>query len=107
MYLITLKVIRMWKIVWLSLSTLLVVSCTPDNEHFCAKYSYYYDELSQPGILPLADIKQQLESAIKKSGSEKDKLMLLVLEDKEKGLIRHNEAAIEYCMRAERWKKVQ
>ena len=88
----------------LLLMCFIVVGCTPENEHFCAKYSYFYDELSEPGLLPYRDIKQQLEKDIKESNKDRDRLMLMVLEDKKSDVFGYKESASEYCLRAGRWK---
>jgi hypothetical protein len=93
------------KILFLLIGSIALTACTPDNEHFCAKYSYYFDELSAPGILPYKDIKQQLEKEIKKSNRDKDRLMLMVLEDKHNDVFGYGESAAQYCMQSERWKK--
>lgn len=91
------------RILLLFLMSALLVACTPDNEHFCQKYSYFYDELSEPGILPYRDIKQQLEKDIKESNKDRDRLMLMVLEDKNNDVFGYKESAAEYCLRAKRW----
>lgn len=86
---------------------LILLGCTPDNEHFCAKYSYYYDQLSQPDIMPLAVIRQQLEADIEKHDRERDKLMLLVLDDKANHLVGiSGEAPAQTCMRLKRWQRL-
>lgn len=86
---------------------LVLVGCAQDNEHFCAKYSFFYDQLSQQGNLPLEVIRQQLEADIEKHGRERDKMMLLVLDDKENRLVGvRAESPAQTCMRLKRWQRL-
>lgn len=86
---------------------LILVGCAQDNEHFCAKYSFFYDQLSEPDILPLPMIRQQLEGDIEQHGRERDKLMLLVLDDKVNGLVgTGSESPTQSCMRLKRWQRL-
>ena len=92
-------------IIFLALA-LTLLGCADSNEHFCAKYSYYNDQLSVPGIMPLSDIKQQLIKDIEKHDRRKDRLMLIVLEDKIKGLLTDDVDALKFCNQMSRSQKL-
>ena len=84
----------------------LVVGCASENDHFCAKYSFYYKELTAPGILPYRDIKAQLEADLRKDNIDHDKtkMALFVLEEIDNDVKPAAEAAQDFCLRRERWK---
>lgn len=91
-------------VLWLS-------ACTDKNEHFCSKYQYYHNELTAPGILPLRDIRQQLQDELAKKtkaghNTEKTRTMLLVLDDLQKELITDGLEPREFCMKRKRWNKI-
>jgi len=86
------------------LVVVLLQGCESDNDHFCAKYSFYYGELTQPGILPRQAIRQQLEKKLSLHGSDKTKMMLFVLNELDADVKRESEPAQEYCLRRQRWK---
>jgi hypothetical protein len=83
----------------------LLVACESDNEHFCARYHYVYDQLLEEGMPAYGEMKQQL---IENLGSpDKDhgqaKFMLFVLEDWYSGLRPEHEPSRQFCMRVKRW----
>lgn len=85
----------------------LLSACESENEHFCAKYSYYYKELTQSGILPYKDIKAQLqrELADVKKDHDQAKIALFVLEDIDNDIKPENEPAKAFCTRRKRWEQ--
>jgi hypothetical protein len=88
----------------LILSGLILVGCESENEHFCAKYQYFYRELTAPGILPIRDLREQLEKDLAKSpDSDPTKMALFVLNDIEADVKPEAEEPREYCMRRQRW----
>lgn len=83
---------------------LVLLGCESENEHFCAKYQYFYRELTAPGILPLRDLREQLEKDFAKSpDSDRTKMALFVLDDIEADIKPKAEEPREYCMRRQRW----
>ncbi|BFM16444.1 hypothetical protein R50073_26270 [Maricurvus nonylphenolicus] len=83
---------------------LMLVGCESENEHFCAKYQYYYRELTAPGILPIRDLREQLEKDLAKSpDSDPTKMALFVLNDIEADIKPEAEEPRDYCMRRQRW----
>lgn len=82
---------------------LALVGCESDNDHFCAKYSYYYTELTQPNILPLFEIKRQLTAELEKKPSDKTRMMLFVLDEIDAEVKPTSETAQAYCQRRARW----
>lgn len=86
---------------------LLMAACADENEHFCAKYSYFYKELTAPGILPISELRAQLEREQNKQGadSERATMALFVLADIDRGIKPANESAQAYCMRRKRWER--
>jgi hypothetical protein len=81
----------------------LLSSCTDDNEHFCAKYSYLYEQLDEPGLPSYGEMKEKLVDEITRKNSDHSKMMLFVLEDHHLGLKQGHETAQEYCLRMQRW----
>ena len=95
--------IRAWAFAFVGL--LLLSACESENDHFCSKYSYFTDELTAEGILPLRDLKPQLlEDLRKKPDSDHTKMALFVLADIDRDMRPANESARDYCVRRERWK---
>lgn len=82
---------------------LILIGCESDNDHFCAKYSYYYTELTQPDILPLFEIRKQLTAELEKKPSDKTRMMLFVLNEIEVEVKPDSETAQAYCQRRARW----
>ena len=87
------------------ITALLITACESENDHFCAKYSYYAKELTRPGNLPFRDIKAQLRSALEDEGKDHDqtRIALFVLEDIENDIKAADESAIAFCKRRKRW----
>lgn len=85
----------------------LISGCADENEHFCAKYSYFYKELTAPGILPIHELKAQLEQEKRKQGADSDRanMALFVLADIERDMKPDGEAPQAYCMRRKRWER--
>ena len=83
----------------------LISGCADKNEHFCAKYSYFYKELTAPGILPIHELRAQLQQEKRKQGADSDRanMALFVLADIERDMKPDGEAAQAYCMRRKRW----
>lgn len=84
-----------------------LTGCTSENEHFCAKYSYFYKELTAPGILPIPQLRAQLEKEKSGSGADREraKMALFVLADVDRDMKPVDEPASEYCLRRKRWEQ--
>jgi hypothetical protein len=83
----------------------LMASCTPENEHFCARYAYVFDQLSEPGLPSYNEMKQQLVKEIEEKPSVADKsgFMLFVLEDYHLEIKPDHLKAKQFCMESKRW----
>lgn len=92
-----------------ALMALALAGCADPNEHFCAKYQFFYDELTRPDVMPLILIREQLEDDLNnpKADFEKVTMALFVLTDIEDKRMRHNETPTEFCFRTERWSLYQ
>ena len=88
----------------LLLSTL-ILACESDNEHFCARYRYVYDQLMADDVPPYGEMKQQLIDNLSNPKKEKEqaRFMLFVLEDWYSGFKPEHEATQAFCMRIKRW----
>lgn len=84
---------------------LLCIACEDENEHFCSKYQFYHNRLTEPGVLAFSQLKPQLNRDLKKKSKAADdaKMALLVIRDIELGLIKKSESARDYCLRRKRW----
>lgn len=85
---------------------LLLGACESDNEHFCARYQYVYNQLlDEPDLPPYTDMKQQLlaDLAKAKQADDKAKFMLFILEDWHSEMKPAHEDSRDFCMRAKRW----
>ncbi len=92
-------------VAWILVSLVLLVGCESKNEHFCSKYQYFYRELTAPGILPIRDLRQQLEKDLtnKNRDPERARMALFVLNDIERDMKPKQEEPRDYCMRLQRW----
>ncbi|MGH1373422.1 MAG: hypothetical protein ACRBBW_15385 [Cellvibrionaceae bacterium] len=95
-----------------SLLRLLIVAwvmlgCTSENEHFCSKYSYFYKELTAPGILPISQLRSQLEKEKAGTGADREraKMALFVLADIGRNMKPEQESPSDYCLRRKRWEQ--
>lgn len=86
-------------------SVLMLAGCSDPNEHFCAKYQFYHDNLTAPDSMPLIQIREQLQHDLKDPRADWDKtaMALFVLGDIEQKRQRTNETPTEFCFRTERW----
>lgn len=86
---------------------LLLAACESDNEHFCARYQYVYNQLLEDDIPPYGEMKQQL--VINLSDPKKDeqqaKFMLFVLEDWYSEFKPEHESPQAFCLRIKRWEQ--
>jgi len=84
-----------------------LAGCESENEHFCSKYSYFYKELTAPGILPLRELRAQLEGEKKKDGADRERanMALFVLADIDRKMKPEHESARDYCLRRKRWER--
>ncbi len=96
---------KIWILVVFVFTVLL--GCESKNEHFCSKYSYFYEQLTAPGILPLSELRRQLEADIRSSNADQEraKMALFVLADVEVGIKPLQETPREYCMRRQLWQR--
>lgn len=83
----------------------LLGACQSDNEHFCTRYQYLYQQLDDEQLLPYGELKAVLLKDIAKSADQdkRAKMMLMALEDHYAQLVQANESAKDYCMRTQRW----
>lgn len=90
----------------LLLSVFMLSACESDNEHFCAKYAYVYDQLNDPDLPSYGEMKQQLEKEIAERPGDHDqqKLMLFALEDHHIEIKPAHLEAKAFCLQSERWK---
>lgn len=90
-----------------ALIAVMMVACQSDNDHFCAKYSYYYRELTKPGIMPLTDIERQLMDELRSGDKDPDKtkMALFVLRDVADQMKPSGEEAQDYCQRLKLWQR--
>lgn len=91
-------------IVFISISALM--ACESDNEHFCSRYEYVYDQLNDPELPSYNDMKQQLQKEIDERPGDNDqqKFMLFVLEDFNIEIKPQHLKPREFCMQSQRWK---
>ena len=91
----------------LSLITMFVIvsGCTSENEHFCARYQYVYDQLIDPDLPSYGEMKQQLQLEISQQPDDRDqqRFMLYVLEDFHIEIKPQHLTAREFCMDSKRW----
>lgn len=89
----------------LLLSISALFGCESDNEHFCAKYSYYYRQLTQPGLIPYRDIGDQLRADLvdPKKDPDQAKIALFVLNDIVSEIKPAGVSPKDYCMRSKLW----
>ncbi len=85
----------------------ILLGCESENEHFCSKYSYFYKELTAPGILPIRDLRAQLERERDGEGADRQRarMALFVLDEIQGELKPDNEAPRDYCLRRKRWER--
>ena len=83
-----------------------LVGCETDNEHFCAKYEYVYNQLDDPELPTYGEMKEQLEKEIAERPNDHDqqKLMLFVLEDYHLEIKPAHLEPQAFCLQSERWK---
>ncbi len=95
------------KFIGLLLCSLLLLGCESENEHFCSKYSYFYKELTAPGILPIRDLRAQLERERDGAGADRQRarMALFVLDEIQSELKPEAESARDYCLRRKRWER--
>lgn len=95
------------KIIIIKILLLMLLSaCADDNEHFCARYAYLYQELeTEPNLPSYGEMKQALLADINnpKKDSDKPRFMLFVLEDHFSEMKPAGEDAQAFCMRMKRW----
>ena len=88
--------------------SVLLGACESDNEHFCARYRYVYNQLLVDDLPSYSEMKQQLIIDMGNPNKrEQAKFMLFVLEDWYSELKPDNEEPQAFCMRLERWKAYQ
>lgn len=93
----------------IALMAVVLTGCADPNEHFCAKYQFFHDELTGPEVMPLIQIREQLQDDLNnpKADFERITMALFVLDDIEQKRIRHNETPTEFCFRTQRWSLYQ
>lgn len=86
---------------------LLVVACESDNDHFCVRYQYVYNQLldESEDLPPYGEMKQQLleNMADPKKEYEQARFMLFVLDDWYFEMIPVQEPSRDFCIRMQRW----
>lgn len=100
---------RLKSTIALLVSLQLLAACESDNEHFCARYQYVYEQLLEDDVPPYQEMRQQLLA--NRDNPNKDqaqaRFMLFVLEDWRAELKLPQESAKEFCMRVKRWQFFQ
>ncbi len=91
------------------LSAVLLMSCESDNEHFCARYQYLYNQLLVEKLPSYGEMKQSLQDTLANPKKDKDqaRFMLFVLEDWYSGMKPEGEPARDFCLRMKRWQGYQ
>lgn len=97
--------LRPYRLVGLLILSFLLQACESDNEHFCARYQYVYDQLLDDDNPPYGEMKQQLQANMlnPKKDKAQARFMLFVLEDWSSELKPEHETSREFCMRVKRW----
>lgn len=87
----------------------LLAGCESDNEHFCARYQYVYDQLLVDGLPSYADMRLRLKTDLSDPNKDKDqsRFMLFVLEDWYAEIKPGHESARDFCLRVSRWQAYQ
>lgn len=96
-----------WQWLMMVLVVFFLAACESDNEHFCARYQYVYNQLlEEPDLPSYNDMKQQLLSDLSKASQDdgKAKFMLFVLDDWHSEIKPEHEDSRSFCMRIKRWK---
>lgn len=85
---------------------LALLACGSDNEHFCARYQYVYNQLLEDDLPSYDEMKPQLIANMNnpKKDKEQAKFMLFVLEDWRSEIKPPSEPVKDFCMRVKRWK---
>lgn len=89
----------------MALIMLFLQACSDSNEHFCAKYSFYYKQLLEPGLPPYSDMKKQLKKEIANNTDKNAKIALFVLEDFKRSSKPKNEDPKDFCQRRQLWQR--
>lgn len=86
---------------------LLLVACKSENEHFCARYQYAYDQLLEEGNPSYAEMRHQLQLNVEdpQKNNQQAKFMLFVLEDWNLEIKPEGEDSKSFCMRSKRWEQ--
>lgn len=97
----------MHKMVAVILLAIGISACESDNEHFCVRYQYLYQQLLEDDLPSYVEMKQQLHKELSDPGKSRDKtrFMLFVLEDWNAQIIPSGESARDFCLRIKRWQQ--
>ena len=87
----------------------LLAACEANNDHFCARYRYVYNQLLEEGVPSYGEMRPQLIASLSdpKKDKEQAKFMLFVLEDWYSEIKPVDESAEDFCMRIKRWQHYQ
>lgn len=87
------------------MTMLMLIACNSENEHFCARYQYVYEQLLVDGNPSYLDMRQQLQLNAEdpKKNNQQAKFMLFVLEDWNLEIKPEGEDSKRFCMRSKRW----
>lgn len=93
----------------LLMAVLLLAACESDNEHFCARYHYVYNQLLEDDIPSYGEMKSQLMERLINPQTDKQqaRFMLFVLEDWYSEIKPMREDPREFCIRIKRWQAYQ
>lgn len=91
----------------LCISLAAVAGCSSDNEHFCTRYQYLYQQLGDATLPPYAQLRAALHNEIQSEGGsdKRSEMMLLALDDYYYEVVPYGESPKEYCMRVKRWQQ--
>ena len=91
------------------LVVILLSGCESDNEHFCARYQYVYNQLLVDNLPSYSEMKQSLQAVLAdpKKDHDQARFMLFVLEDWHAEIKPEAESARDFCLRINRWQAYQ
>ncbi|MFT5692758.1 MAG: hypothetical protein ACI92E_002094 [Oceanicoccus sp.] len=89
------------------MTLLMLLACKSENEHFCARYQYVYDQLLADDNPSYSEMRQQLQLNVEdqKKNNHQAKFMLFVLEDWNLEIKPEGEDSKDFCIRSKRWEQ--
>lgn len=86
-----------------------MLGCESDNEHFCARYQYLYDQLLADDVSDYSEMNSQLLDNMSNPDKDREqaKFMHFVLQDWRMEIKPEHEESRKFCMRMKRWQNYQ